>query len=174
MKIDRNNNEMPTYEYAMSDSANTFNMSTTAEEHEDRNGYISVPFARPYVSNEHILWEFDPDHLDKGENQQISYVTRKYAEFYTMNGYIPRYFNAYDCREIKDIAPALTTQCGSKSGTGAIVCFYLWEEIAMLISDETKEIDEVAELVKKLLRIAAPEERKKAEDMLLKIYIAHK
>lgn len=173
MEMREKDNEMLTYEYVRSGIANASNMSMTAEEHEDRSGYISVPFARPYVSNEHILLEFDPDHLDKGENQQISYVTRKYAEFYTKNGYIPRYFNAYDCREIKDIAPTLTTQCGSKDGTGAIVFFYLWEEIALLINDETREMDEVAELVKKLLRIAAPNERKKAENMLLKIHTTH-
>jgi hypothetical protein len=41
------------------------------------------------------------------------YVNKKYAEFYKKNGYIPAMFNPYNCSEIKDVAPTLTTPCGS-------------------------------------------------------------
>lgn len=40
------------------------------------------------------------------------YVNRKYDEFYKEHGYIPKMFVPYNCREITDIAPTLTTKCG--------------------------------------------------------------
>lgn len=49
-----------------------------------------------------------------------TWLEKKYAEFYEKHGYIPEYFEPYNCREIKDYAPTLTTKshgdvtkCGS-------------------------------------------------------------
>lgn len=45
------------------------------------------------------------------------YVKRKLQEFYDINGYIPKYFNAYNCKEIKDKNPTLTNTCGSQTSS---------------------------------------------------------
>lgn len=49
-----------------------------------------------------------------------TWIEKKYVEFYEKHGYIPEYFEPYNCREIKDYAPTLTTKshgdvtkCGS-------------------------------------------------------------
>lgn len=49
------------------------------------------------------------------------YIERKYKEFICKHGYIPQMFNAYDCKEVKDYAPTLTTYCGSPTATGSIL-----------------------------------------------------
>jgi hypothetical protein len=51
------------------------------------------------------------------------YVNKKYEEFYNKNGYIPQMFNPYNCKEILDYAPTLTSQGDSitKSGTILII-----------------------------------------------------
>lgn len=51
---------------------------------------------------------------------QEDFVSKKYKEFEENNGYIPDKFNPYNCKEIKDIAPTQTTQCGS-TGTSSTV-----------------------------------------------------
>lgn len=50
-----------------------------------------------------------------------NYVNKKYADFYKKNGYIPKMFNPYNCSEITDIAPTVTTQCGSMTSSSSIV-----------------------------------------------------
>lgn len=42
-----------------------------------------------------------------------TYVEKKYREFYEKNGYIPKYFVPYNCKEIIDYAPTLATECGT-------------------------------------------------------------
>ena len=49
------------------------------------------------------------------------YVVRKYKQFYEKNGYIPKMFNPYNCAEITDIAPTLSTQCGSTTTSSTIL-----------------------------------------------------
>ena len=49
------------------------------------------------------------------------YVLNKYKEFYKKNGYIPDLFNAYNCYEVGDIAPTITSQCGSTTTTATIL-----------------------------------------------------
>ena len=51
----------------------------------------------------------------------IPYINRKYKEFYEKNGYIPEIFNAYNCYEVMEIAPTITTNCGNASGTSSIL-----------------------------------------------------
>lgn len=50
-----------------------------------------------------------------------NFVSRKYKEFISKKGYIPEMFGVYNTREIKDIAPTLTTQCASASGSSAVL-----------------------------------------------------
>ena len=54
------------------------------------------------------------------EKNNATWLEKKYVEFYEKHGYIPEYFEPYNCREIKDYAPTLTTKshgdvtkCGS-------------------------------------------------------------
>ena len=49
-----------------------------------------------------------------------NYVNKKYTEFYKKHGYIPKMFNPYNCSEITDIAPTITTQCGSMTSSSSI------------------------------------------------------
>ena len=49
------------------------------------------------------------------------FVLKKYIEFYKKNGYIPKMFNPYNKAEIHDIAPAITTQCGSTTSSAAVL-----------------------------------------------------
>ena len=37
------------------------------------------------------------------------------------NGYIPKMFNPYNCAEISDYAPTVTTQCGSTTSSSSIL-----------------------------------------------------
>ncbi len=50
-----------------------------------------------------------------------SFVERKYEEFINKNGYIPIRFNPYNVQEIKEIAPSLTTQCGSITSSATVL-----------------------------------------------------
>lgn len=51
------------------------------------------------------------------------YVNSKYTQFYKEHGYLPKYFNPYNCTELEDFAPTLTSQGDSitKSGTVLII-----------------------------------------------------
>ena len=49
------------------------------------------------------------------------YVRKKYQEFYEKHGYIPEMFNAYNCAEITDIAPTVTTCSGIATNSGTIL-----------------------------------------------------
>jgi hypothetical protein len=50
-----------------------------------------------------------------------NFVFEKYKEFYKKNGYIPKMFNPYNTTEIADIAPTITTQCGSTTSSSAVL-----------------------------------------------------
>ena len=49
--------------------------------------------------------------------EKDTFVERAYHKFYKKNGYVPKYFNPYHCAEIRDVAPTLTSQCGSTTTT---------------------------------------------------------
>lgn len=49
------------------------------------------------------------------------FVLNKYKEFYKEHRYIPPLFNPYNCYEIGDIAPTITSQCGSTTTTATIL-----------------------------------------------------
>jgi hypothetical protein len=41
--------------------------------------------------------------------------------FYSEKGYFPKYFNAYNCAEITDIAPTITAACGIQNSSGTVL-----------------------------------------------------
>ena len=49
------------------------------------------------------------------------FVLKKYKQFYDKHGYIPPIFNPYNCAEIKDIAPCISTQCGSTTTSATVL-----------------------------------------------------
>lgn len=55
------------------------------------------------------------------EEDKHDYVSRRYNEFIEEKGYVPEMFVAYNKTEIKDVAPTLTGQCSSPSGSSAVL-----------------------------------------------------
>lgn len=55
------------------------------------------------------------------EEDKQDYVSRRYNEFIEEKGYVPEIFVAYNKTEIKDVAPTLTGQCSSPSGSSAVL-----------------------------------------------------
>ena len=55
------------------------------------------------------------------EEDKQNYVSRRYNEFIEEKGYVPEMFVAYNKTEIKDVAPTLTGQCSSPSGSSAVL-----------------------------------------------------
>lgn len=53
--------------------------------------------------------------------EKSDYVARCYGEFIEKKGYIPEKFVAYNRTEVGDIAPTLTGQCCSPSGSSAVL-----------------------------------------------------
>ena len=49
------------------------------------------------------------------------FVLKKYKEFFEEKGYIPLMFNPYNCTEIMDIAPCVTTKCGGTGSSAAVL-----------------------------------------------------
>ena len=50
-----------------------------------------------------------------------TFVSKKYKEFYEKNGYVPGLFNPYNCSEIIDYAPTITTYCGSTGSSATVL-----------------------------------------------------
>jgi DNA (cytosine-5)-methyltransferase 1 len=48
-------------------------------------------------------------------------VTKNYEKFTSENGYIPELFNAYNCRELVDIAPTQTGNCGAAGSSASVL-----------------------------------------------------
>jgi hypothetical protein len=57
----------------------------------------------------------------------MNFVLRKYKEFYEKNGYIPEMFSPYNALEITDIAPTITTQCGSTTSSATVLIIEITE-----------------------------------------------
>ncbi len=65
------------------------------------------------------------------EEDKQDYVSRRYNEFIEEKGYVPEMFVAYNKTEIKDVAPTLTGQCSSPSGSSAVLKLEV-EEVKVL------------------------------------------
>lgn len=115
-----------------------------------------------YIPNGYIMEEFDPENLEKAE----SFVGRKYVEFYKKHGYIPKYLNAKNCREIDICAMTLCTSSGSATGIGGIIFFDAVKEAATVINNGGIDIQTACYKINKICRIAKPEERAKVEELL--------
>lgn len=50
-----------------------------------------------------------------------SYVEKQYNKFIGENGYVPEFFNPYNCNEIEDVAPTLTTQGDSVTKSSTVL-----------------------------------------------------
>lgn len=110
--------------------------------------------------------EFDTGHLEMEENMVLPFLTRQYIKFYRKYGYIPRAFNVYNYSEVKDCAPTLTTSSGSFSGLGSVTFFNLVENIKEIMNNDNFSEEEQVSKAAKLLRIASPKEREKAEEVV--------
>lgn len=55
------------------------------------------------------------------EDNKSTFVNRAYQRFVERNGYLPKYFNAYNCSEIKTVAPTITTYCGAATCSGCVL-----------------------------------------------------
>jgi DNA (cytosine-5)-methyltransferase 1 len=55
------------------------------------------------------------------ETTQKGYVNNKYKEFIKEKGYVPKMFNPYNQKEITDIAPTQSTQCGSTTSSATVL-----------------------------------------------------
>lgn len=49
------------------------------------------------------------------------FVNKKYEEFYSKYGYMPSMFNPYNCSEINDYSPTMTTKCGSTTSSSTVL-----------------------------------------------------
>lgn len=57
----------------------------------------------------------------QSKNNSDNFVSKKYKEFITENGYMPDKFNPYNKTEIKDISPTLSTVCGSTTSSATVL-----------------------------------------------------
>lgn len=55
------------------------------------------------------------------EPKILSYVDKKYNDFVKNKGYFPKMFNPYNCKEIENVAPTQTTQCGSTASSATVL-----------------------------------------------------
>jgi len=46
------------------------------------------------------------------------YLKKQYYKFYEKHGYMPKFFQPYNCAEVKDYAHTLTISSGSTTGCG--------------------------------------------------------
>lgn len=50
-----------------------------------------------------------------------NFIFKKYVQFIEQNGYFQMIFQPYNCSEITDISPTLTTNCGCKTSSAAVM-----------------------------------------------------
>ena len=53
----------------------------------------------------------------------MKYISDKLLEFVEKNGYIPKFFNPYNCRDCGEIAPTATTACGGLTTSATVLVF---------------------------------------------------
>ena len=57
-------------------------------------------------------------------------MVESYKRFCENMGYFPKMFNAYNCQEVTDIAPTVTTSCGS---------WFCSATVCLLVDDEDEK-----------------------------------
>lgn len=53
----------------------------------------------------------------------IRYITEKLVEFVEKKGYIPKFFNPYNCSDCGELAPTATTACGGLTTSATVLVF---------------------------------------------------
>ena len=75
-----------------------------------------------------------------------NFIFKKYVQFIERNGYFPMMFNPYNCSEIFDVSPTITTNCGDKCSSATVLIANLGvgemnkEESNKIMIDEVKRI----------------------------------
>ena len=59
-------------------------------------------------------------------------MVESYKRFCEDSGYFPRMFNAYNCQEVTDIAPTVTTSCGS---------WFCSATVCILVEDKNESVN---------------------------------
>jgi hypothetical protein len=54
-------------------------------------------------------------------NTQFPVINRKLNDFYKKNGYLPHFFETYNCVEVFDICPSITTRVGMLGGSSNLL-----------------------------------------------------
>ena len=54
-------------------------------------------------------------------NTPYPVINRKINDFYKTNGYLPHFFEFYNCIEVFDICPSITTRVGMLGGTSNLL-----------------------------------------------------
>lgn len=116
------------------------------------------------LPGQHLV-EFDTGHLEAEKNKTLPYLTCRYIKFYKENGYIPKYFNAYDCIGDPDAAPTLATSSGSYTGIGSIAIFSLDENLERIAEDCLADPALCKAEAEKLRQIAKAPENRHARDV---------
>ena len=94
---------------------------------QNADGKCSCLLARDYKDPKCVFEKIEPLEV-------CDYAKGKIDEFYNKNGYIPKFFNAYNCSEIKDKSPTQTAYCGSQ--TSSATCLVL-ESIDLSVEQKT-------------------------------------
>ena len=55
------------------------------------------------------------------EKEDKTFIEKHYDNFKNKNGYIPEMFNPYNSKEIIDVVPTQTTQCGSTTSSATVL-----------------------------------------------------
>ena len=97
---------------------------------QNTDGKCSCLLARDYKDPKCVFEKIEPLEL-------CDYVKGKLDEFYNKNGYIPKFFNAYNCSEIKDKSPTQTVNCGSQTSSATCLVF---ENIKYLNESNLKQL----------------------------------
>lgn len=67
------------------------------------------------------------------EPKILSYVDKKYNDFVKNKGYFPKMFNPYNCKEIENVAPTQTTQCGSTASSATVLVDNKTENVGSMV-----------------------------------------
>lgn len=115
-----------------------------------------------YICNGYVMEDFDQEEPGKAE----SFIGKKYEQFYGKYGYIPRYFNAKNCREADGCAMTLCTSSGSATGIGSIIIFDAEREAVAVINNKDIDTRTACRKISKICCVARPEEREKVRKLL--------
>ena len=83
-------------------------------------------------------------HTEGGKGEEMSgkddFVSKKYKEFYKKNGYLPEFFNPYNCSKISDVSPTITSQASHMTSSSTVLVLEE-REGELSLNDEIKVIN---------------------------------